>query len=372
MFVSIEKRRTVQLSTALIVGITAVIASLAISTLILWIMGYEPVEVFATAFRKTFFQKRGILESIVMLIPIALCSLAVVVAAKVGLWNIGVEGQFYAGASAATGIALAFPNLPAPLLIPLMIVAAAVAAGILCYLSVLPRVYWGISEILTTILLNSVVIYFVFYLVYYAWNDPTTAAVQTPEFVAAAKLPILIPGSRIHWGIAVAAVVVVAVHYLIKRTVFGYELRAVGENMKGARYAGINIKKYFFGAMFLSGCLAGIAGMLEVSGIVHRLQANISNDYGFSAFVIAFISRLSTSAIIITGFIFSGLIVAGFKMQMMGLPDSVIFMLKGLVLLFVLAGEIFTFYKISWHGGSRARAGAGAPLGAHEIIDTAE
>ena len=311
-------------------------------------MGYEPAEVFSTAFRKTFLQSRGIMENIVMLIPISLCALAVAFAAKAGLWNIGVEGQFYIGASAATGVALAFPNWPAALLLPAMFIAGAAAGGLLCYISVLPKVYWGISEILTTILLNFVVLNFVPYLVYFAWNDPNTAAAQTPPFVQAAKLPIIIQDSRIHLGLIIALVTIVGIHYVMKSTIFGYEMRAVGENPKAAEYAGINIKKCIYISMFVSGCLAGAAGMLEVSGIVHRLQTNISNDYGFSAFVIAWISRLSVTAILVTGYFFSGLIVSGFKMQMMGFPSSVVYMLKGLILLLVMAAEVLLFYKISW------------------------
>ena len=344
----IEKRRTPQTSTTILVGVSAIILSLAISTVLLYIMGYNAIEVFIETFRKTYFTMDGILENILMLIPLSLCAMSVGVAAKAGLWNIGVEGQFFTGAIAATGIALAFPGLPAPIMIPLMFISGAVAAGILCYVSVLPRVYFGISEILTTILMNSVVLYFVRFLVYDAWKDPGTVAAQTPEIAEAARLPIMIPGSRVHFGLIIAVAVILIVHYFINHTVYGYEMRAVGENGKGAKYAGINIKKYFFISMFISGCLAGVAGMLEVSGVVFRLQPTISSDYGFSAFVIAWVARLGTSSILVISYLFAGLIVAGFMMQMMGFPASVIFMLKGLILILVLGGEILTVYRFSW------------------------
>lgn len=346
--IKIERLRTTQLSTSIIVAAGSIILSLLISAIVLKIMDYEPFKVFSITFSKTYFQKNGILENIVMLVPLSLCALSVVIAAKAGLWNIGVEGQFFAGAIGATGIAMAFPNLPSPILITLMFITGAAVAGIICYISVLPKVYLGISEILTTILMNSIILYFVKYFVYSAWKDPGTVAAQTPEFVDAAKLGILIPGSRVHFGLIIAIVIIIACHYFIKKSVYGYELRAVGENHKGATYAGINAKKYFFLSMFISGCLAGAAGMLEVSGIVHRLQPTISADYGFSAFVIAWIARLDVLAIIVISYLFSGLIVAGFKMQMMGLPGSIIFMIKGLVLLFILGGEVLTLLKFTW------------------------
>jgi len=344
----IEKRQTSQTSTSILVGIVAIVLALAISTLVLSIMGYKPIEIFAKAFGQTYFTVPGILENLLMLIPLSLCALAVAVAAKAGLWNIGVEGQFFAGAAAAAGVAMAFPNLPAPLLLILMFLAGAVVAGLLAYISVLPRIYLGISEILTTILMNSVVIYFIRYLVFDAWDDPATVAPQTPPFAEAARLPILIADSRVHIGFLIVIGVIILVHYFVNRTVYGYELRAVGENIRGAKYAGINIRKYFFVAMFLSGALAGIAGMMEVSGVVHRLQPTISADYGFSAFVIAWVARLGTGAILIVSYLFAGLLVAGFTMQMMGIPSMVISMLKGLILLLVLAGEVLTVYKFTW------------------------
>jgi simple sugar transport system permease protein len=363
--IRIEKRQTPQASTTILVAIAAILLALLISTIVLSIMGYKPIEIFSTTFSQTYLTVGGIQENLLMLIPLSLCAVAVAVAAKAGLWNIGVEGQFFVGAAAATGVELAFPNLPAPILLIMMFLAATAAAGLICYISTLPRIYFGISEILTTILMNSVVIFFVRYLVNVAWDDPATVAAQTPPFVEAARLPILLPDSRLHIGFLVAIGVIIFVHYFVDRTVYGYEMRAVGENVRGAKYAGINIKKYFFIAMFLSGCLAGAAGMLEVSGVVHRLQPTISADYGFSAFVIAWVARLGTGAILIISYLFAGLLVAGFKMQMMGLPSMVISMLKGLILLLVLAGEILTVYKFSW-----ASKNPPSPRLAEETVDT--
>jgi len=358
--ITIEKRRTLQLSTTIAVSVLSIVLAFAISSVVLAIMGYEPLKVFSITFQKTFFQTKGILENIVMLIPLTLCALSVAFAAKCGMWNIGVEGQFFAGAIAATGIAQAFPGLPPYLLIPLMFVAGAVAAGLVCLIAALPRVFWGISEILTTILISNIVTFFVKFLVYDAWHDKGTVAAQTAEFVPAAKLPTLIPNSRIHVGLIIAAAVVVLVYYVLKYTVFGYEMRAVGENPSAARYSGINVRRYILLSMFVSGCLAGIAGMLEVSGIVFRLQPSISADYGFSAFVIAWVARLNVGAIIIIGYLFAGLIVAGFKMQMMGFPPSLTVLFKGLVLLLVLAGELLTFYRIGWTRRRRAAQGGAA------------
>ena len=344
----IEKKKDIQLSTAIIVGLISVFISLLASVIVLEIAGYDALQIFMSTFKRVFITPQGIYENLVIFIPMSLCALSVVLAAKVGLWNIGVEGQFFMGAIGATGIGLFFMDLPSYILIPLMILVGAFAGGLLSFVSIIPKVYFGVSEILTTILLNFVVMQLVLYLVTIAWNDKSTVAIQTPPFIEAARLPVLIQGTRVHIGLLIAVMIIIISHYLIKNSVFGFELRAVGENPRGARYAGINLKKYFFLAMFISGCVAGVAGMLEVSGVVHRLQHNISNAYGFSGFVIAWISGLSVPVIIVVSYIFSGLIISGFRMQMMGLPFSIVIMLQGLILLCIIGGNIFTFYKISF------------------------
>ena len=346
--IKIKKRRTAQTSTAILVGIISVVTSILLSCLILEMLGYQPLKIFTKIFAKTYFRWDGILENLVTLVPISLCALSVLVPAKAGFWNIGIDGQFYMGAIAATGVALAFPGLPAAVMIPLMLIAAIVLAGLVGYICIIPRVKWGINEILVTILFNSIIIYFVRYLVYDAWADPKTVAAQTPEIAKAARLPILISDSRLHVGFIFAVLIVLGINYILNNSIFGYELRLSGDNPKGADYAGIDSKKYAYLSMVLGAALAGIAGMLEVSGIVYRLQPTISSNYGFSAFVIAWVARLSPIAVLFVGYLFSGLLVAGFKMQIMGLPSSIVGMLKGSVLLFVLAGEILVYYKIKW------------------------
>lgn len=347
--IKIENKRTVQISTAIWVGILSVLISLLISIIVLQLMNYKPIEIFSKIFTRTYFSLDGILENLVTLIPLSLCALSVAIPGKAGLWNIGTEGQFYMGAIGATGIALAFPYLPRPILVSLMLISGIILSGLVAFICTIPKIKWGVSEILTTILSNSVIIYFVRFLVYDAWEDPNSVAAQTPEFVNEARFPILIQGSRVHYGFILAILIVLGIDFILKRTIFGYEIRSIGANYRGAEYVGIDIKKYAYLTMIIGGASAGIAGAMEVSGVVFRLQPTISSDYGLSAFVIAWVARLSPIAILFIGYLFSGLLVSGFKMQMMGLPSSIVAMLKGLILTFVLGGEILTFYKFSWY-----------------------
>ncbi len=345
--IKFEKRSTVNSVTAVLVGVIAVLLGLLLSIIILTMIGYDAVAIYKSAFGATFLSTNGILEVMVTWIPVALCSLAVAVSASAGLWNIGIEAQFYIGAFAATGIAL-FVNAPPIIELPLMFLAGAVAGGIVGVVITLPKHYWNISEILTSILLNNIAFQFILYITSDAWKDPSTGAIQTPVFEANAKLPILIPGSRVHIGFLLTIIILVLVWYVISYRPLGFELRAVGENVKASKYAGMEVTKIIFLAMFISGCIAGVAGMFEVSGVAHRLQIAVHNGYGFAGFILAWIARLNTFAIAVVGFFFAGIIVSGFRMQMMGLPSSIVLMLQGLIMILCIAGELLTYYKITF------------------------
>jgi len=357
--ISIERDYKVQpLTTALII-LGSIVAALFVGAMVLNLGGYDPLRVYGMTYPRVYLTSQGIFENLVIMPPLVLCALGVAVPAKAGIWNIGIEGQFYAGATAATGIALSFPQLSSGILIPLMALAAVTAAGMLAMVCVFPRIYFGVSELTTTLLMNYVVILFVRYMVFVKWKDPTTYAVQTREFSQAARLPLLIPSTRVHVGLLVAILVAIGVYWFLKYSVWGYETRAIGDNPVGARYAGIKIFKYFKGLMFVSGALAGLAGMLEVSGVVHRLQEGISAGYGFSAFTISWISMLSAPVIVVTSYFFSGLIAASFTMQMLGLPAPITLMLKGAILIIVLSAQLLVNYRIRWRHRAPALASSG-------------
>jgi simple sugar transport system permease protein len=344
--ISIEKKSRIQTSTAILILIGSFILALIIVGIALALVGYDPIDVYVKTYTPIFFTLRGTTDTMILLTPLILCSLGVVIAARAGVWNIGIEGQFYIGAIAATGIALFLPDLPAPIMIPLMFIAGALAGGILAGLCILPRIYYGVSEITITILMNYVVIYLLRYLVNIRWNDPSTIALQTPQFTQAARMPILFEGTRVHWGLVIAILIALLTYYVLKRTVWGFEINAIGDNPTAAEYAGMNIGQYFLKLMLVSGSLAGIAGMLEVAGSAYRLQDGISIDYGFSAFVIAYVALLSPLAVIPVSYVFSGLMTARITMQILGLPSPITDMVKGAVLLIVLCVQMYSNYKI--------------------------
>ena len=346
--IKFEKRNSINPMLAIIVGILAVILGLITNIILLSFLGYDAIEIFSTSFGKTFANKAGLLETTVTWVPIVLCALSTVVAAKVGLWNLGLEGQFYMGAFAATAVSMFVVSDSAYVKLPLMFIAAFLLGGISGMIMSALRYYLNISDILSGILLNGIIFQFILLISSDVWKDNSTGAIQTPVFDEASWIPILIPGSRVHFGVIIAIVLLFLAWFLFNKRPYGYEMRAVGQNLKAAVYAGMNVRNCVLVTMLIAGGITGIAGMLEVSGIAHRLQIAIHNGYGFSGFVVAWIARLNIFATAIISFFFSGLQVSGFKMQMMGLSSSIVQMLQGSILILCISGELLLYYKVTF------------------------
>lgn len=329
---------------------TAPVASIAMALVFggvfLRLTGYDPFEVYGLMFKGAFGSRYGLIETVVKATPILLATIGVSVAFRMLLWNIGAEGQIYMGAFAASWVALSFPDLPPLVLIPAMFIAGAVAGGLWALLPALPRAIWGVNEIITTLMLNYVAIYWVDYLVYGPWKDPKGFNFPlTPQFSQAAWLPCL-GTTRIHLGLLFGLATAVAVSIMLSRTRWGYEIRVIGENPAAARYAGMDIPRNIVLVMFVSGAIAGIAGMGEVAGITHRLQHGISPGYGYTAIIVAWLAKLNPAGIVIASFLFGGLLVAGYAVQIFGIPADIATMLQGSLLFFVLGGEALARYRV--------------------------
>jgi simple sugar transport system permease protein len=162
------------------------------------------------------------------------------------------------------------------------------------------------------------------------------------------KMLFFLPDNhRVHLGLIMGIVAAVIVWFVLSKTRWGYEIRVIGENEEAARFAGMPIARNIVVVMFISGALAGMAGMSEVAGVAHRLQRGISPGYGFTAIIIAWLAKLNPFAIILVSILFGGLIVGGEQIQMvLGLPNSISVILQGLILFFVLAGDALSKYRI--------------------------
>jgi len=351
--VTLEKRGTTPYLIHFLVPVSSVVAALLVGAIFLKATGHSPLEIYAMMFDGAFGSMYGISETIVKAIPLMLTGLGVSIAFRMLLWNIGAEGQLYMGAFAASWVALFAPDMPGYIMLPLMFIAGFLGGALWGLLPAIPRAFLGVNETITTLMLNYVAILWVDYLVYGPWKDPKGFNFPlTAPFRDSASLPTF-GNSRVHLGLLFALAAVVIVYVLLKHTRWGYEIRIIGESQNAARYAGMNIGKNILLVMLLSGGLAGLAGMAEVSGITHRLQHGISSGYGYTAIIIAWLSKLNPWAIIIVSFLFGGLLVGGFSIQTSGLPSATVFMLQGLILFFVLGGEILTRYRIKLQRGRK-------------------
>lgn len=223
-----------------------------------------------------------LIEVLVKTTPLLLTGIAVAFAFAGGYWNIGVEGQLYMGATAATAIGLQMHNTPAWLALPLVIVGGILAGMAWAILPALMKVRLKIDEVVTTLLLNYVAIFFVSAILNGPWRDPVSQWPQSPEIAAAAIFPRLIPRSRLHMGFILALLVIVGVWYVLSRTSFGLKMKAVGFNIEAARFSGIKVERTMLMVALISGGIAGLAGASEVAGIHFHLIDAISPGYGYT------------------------------------------------------------------------------------------
>jgi len=309
--------------------------------------GNSPPGVYLSMLRGTFGSWYALSETVVKAIPLMLTSLGVGVAMKMRLWNIGAAGQLLMGAFAATWLALAFPELPTAIMLPALILISFAAGGLWAGLAALPRAIWGISEIITTLMLNYVAALWIRYLVQGPWRDPILVLYPfSAEFPPSAKFASL-ADTRIHLGLLIAVVIALILLAVFHRTRWGYEVRVIGASPVAARYAGMDVFRNILIAMIVSGGISGIAGMSELSGVFYRLQDNLAAGVGYTAIIIAALAQGNPIGILIVSFLFASLQVGGTAAQTAGISASIAYMLQGAVLFFVLGGDFFVRYRVT-------------------------
>ncbi|RTE10573.1 ABC transporter permease [Paenibacillus whitsoniae] len=328
----------------------AVLLALLVCGVFISLNGMNPFMVYSKMVQGAFGSTFGLTETLVKAIPLLLCGLGVSIAYRIAVWNIGAEGQFIAGAMAATAVTVYFPHLPMYVSLPAMVVAGMAAGGVWGLLTAIPRTYFQVNELITSLMLNYVALLALNYVVFGPWKDPKGFNFPgTPMFTAAQTLPAF-GTSRLHMGLLFAAVAVLVYAFVMKYTRWGYELRLIGANAEAARNAGIRISRHVLIVMAISGGLAGLAGMSEVSGVAHRLMYGISPGYGYTAIIVAWLAKLGPIGLVIASVLFGGLIVGGYSVQTIGLPSSTSAMLQGAILFFLIAGGMAGKLRIRRNG----------------------
>lgn len=315
-----------------------VLAALAVFTLLMLVYGKDPWAALNEMLSKTLGTSFGVSEVFVKMSPMLLAALAVAVPARVGLVNVGGEGQLFIGGMGAAWAALTFSSLPGWLLVPLMALAAFAAGGAWGGVAGWMRARGWLSEVFSTLLLNYLGILTVSYLVFGPWRDPSSGNYpQTRPIPDGAHLP-LFGDSRVHVGIVVGIVAIVTFHFFLSKTRWGLKTKAVGGNPVAALHTGLPVARYTILAMVVGGGLAGLAGMTQVAGIQFRLNPGLGAYVGYTGFLISWLAGHRPLAIVPMAFVLAVLSGGGDILQItQGVPYAVVHVLVAVSLCLILA-----------------------------------
>ncbi len=326
--------------------ILAVLAALLIGAVMMALLHVDPLQGYLELMSGAFGSVSGLTQSIVKATPLLLVGLGIVIAFRANVINIGGEGQIILGALAGTWFSLAFRDWPGWLLIPATMLSGFLAGGVWGFIPGILKARLGVNEILSTVMMNAIALQLMNYLLRGPMMDPIELAkgtflAQSERLPESVWLPRLVPQTQLHTGAILAIVLAVAVYIFLWRTTIGYRIRAVGLNPDAARYAGIRVPFYQALSLTLAGGFAGLAGVIEVIGVQHRLLQGISSGYGFSGIVAALFGGLHPLGAIPASFLFGGLLVGADKMQRaVQVPSALIDTLLGLIVLFVVGSGL--------------------------------
>ena len=330
-------------ATLIALAITAVIIGLLVA-----IAGVSPLDAFSSLYDGAFGDRESALETLVQATPLILTGLAAAIAFRAGIWNIGGQGQFIAGAIGTWWVYATMPGLPAPLLFVAMFAGAAVFGAVWASVASVLLVRYGTNEILTTVMLNFVIDYMLSWLLSGHWQANDTPYSQTERMVESTFLPRFFDGSRLHLGFALALAMAAAVHFLVRRTTLGFELRAIGVNKQAASYKGISVGAATIAVMAVSGALAGLAGSGELLGLHHRINFEFGEQMiGFTGIIIALVARLHPAGVIVVAIAFAGLLNGSTQMQVgTGIPAALVTVIEGVALVLVLLAAVACRYRL--------------------------
>ena len=327
-----------------VIMLLAVIAALLMASVILWIIGADVSSTFYTICIEPLTNMLHLSEVLIRSIPLCIIALGISVAYRSGIINIGAEGQMAIGLLAFTGVALAFPSVPRPILLPLALLASVIGGGIWGFIPGILKAKLNVSELLSTVMLNYIAAQFYSLCLRTIFLDPAEQVygTGTPQSMRLTENVWLgrITG-RLHYGILLALILAVIVFVLMWKTSIGFKMRASGSGQRAARYAGISVGFYVTVAMVISGAFAGLAGGVELAGVHRRAIEGITNNYGFSGVVVALFGGLHPFGIIPASFFF-GLMIYGATLapSKVGVPANIVQVMQGIIIIVIVTAQM--------------------------------
>lgn len=340
---------------SLLVPVLAIITAIVIGGIIIAIVGGNPFDAYLGLVQGAFGSANGLSETAVWASPYIYAGLAVALAFKGGLFNIGAEGQLALGAVVSALIGYALPgwlhtSLPWFIHLPLTVGIGLLGGAIWAAIPGALKAYTGGHEVINTIMMNYIALNITSFLLNGPMRDPDplNLSARTPEIAASARIPPIFPGLRVHWGFVLALLVAVLIWWLLEKTTVGFEIRMVGSNPDAAKYAGINVKMIIILTMAISGALAGMGGVIEVTALNYRHELGFSIGYGFDAIAIALLGKTNPFGVVLAAILFGAMKNGGTRMQFLTqIPVDIISVIQALILLFVAADAIIRFiYRI--------------------------
>lgn len=355
-----EPREPASLSRLVLVPVIAAVVALLLAAIPMLFAGLNVFSAYGLMATGAFGSLFAFTEMLTRATPLILTGLAAALAFRAKLWNIGAEGQLYAGALAAVAVGSGLVGGPSWVLIPLVVLCGALAGGLVMLGPTLLKTRLGVDEVVTTLLLNFVILLFVQMMLEGPMKDPMGMGwPQSEPILDEAALPKLMDRMRIHGGLIIALVAALAVHILLKRTVWGFEIRSVGENANAARHAGIPVTATFIRVGLISGALAGLAGVGEVAGLKGYLTADLSPGFGYSGIVVAMLAGLNPIGVVIAALFIASIFVGADSMsRATGVSNYLADLIVSMALICVLVSGLFLKFRIRMVGHKASEGAA--------------
>ena len=336
-------------ATARVLALTAAMLGAAIlSSLLFLAVGADPGEAMLALGQGAFGSLRAATETLVKATPLILTGLATAVAFRARIWNIGAEGQVFAGAMFAYWCQSAVAGAPPLVQIPVVLAGAMIGGGLYAGLAAILKTAFRVDEVISTVMLNYIIVYALSLLLLNGpWSEAGGFFEQTAKVDPGSELPVLLDRSRLHLGFLLALAAAALVHLMMARTPLGYEIRAAGSNLRALDVQGTNTRRVVIVIMLISGALAGLAGITEVYGVHQRLKAGAIAGYGYTGIVIAILGQLRPWGVVAAALLFGALVNGATLMQIRtGVPSALIYAIEAIILLFFLVGWAACSFRV--------------------------
>lgn len=344
----LEEREHRSLRRQFITPFIAVFIALLISSFFILLAGVNPLNSYKELFIGSFGSKNAVAETLSRATPIILTGLAASIAFRARFWNIGAEGQLYAGALAVTFFGTGIIELPAIIMIPFLFMVGAIAGGLLLLPLVILKIYYKVDEVVTTLLTNFIVILLVSYLLEGPWKDPMSLGwPQGASVIDQGILPQILSKTRLHLGFIFSIIFAILIWIVLSKHLIGYKIKAVGFNSSAASHSGIPVLKTIFIVALLSGGMAGMAGVTETAGLKGYLTLDLSPGFGYAGIAVAMLAGLHPIGVIASGIFLASIYVGADAMsRSMNVPTYLADVIVAITILCVLMSLVINQYKL--------------------------